>query len=103
MAFLGSSLARWSKFTVAKAMRPSRDSARAPAALYGLITPVTCGMRATRASMGAIRARTAGSLTLPCLAANTIWSLSPAWAGKSRLRRSVARWDSVPGSEKLVA
>jgi len=58
---------------------------------------------ATEASIGVIRARTAGSLTLPCLAANTIWSLSPAWAGKSRLSRSAARWDSVPGSEKFVA
>ena len=31
-ASLGSSLARWSKLTVAKAMRPSADTARAPPA-----------------------------------------------------------------------
>ncbi len=42
-AAVGSSFARWSKFTVAKAMLPSFDTALAPAAAYGLVTPVTCG------------------------------------------------------------
>src|SRR5438552_14779073 len=49
-----------------------------------------------------MRALTSGSVTEPRLAVHTIWSVSPAWAENSRLSRSVTRWDSVPGSVKLL-
>ena len=103
MADVGSWLARWSKLTVAKAMRPSLEIASDPAGLKGLITLLTCGTLATCRSIGEICARTPGASTRPEVARNTIWSVSPAWAGNSRSSRSSARWVSVPGSEKLVA
>ncbi len=41
----------------------------------------------------------AGERSVPCLACTTIWSLSPAWAGKSLVSTCRAFAESVPGSE----
>ena len=101
-AALGSALARSSKLTVAKPIVPSREIACWPAA-YGLTTLVTCGRRATRASVASIAARSAASVSVPVLAWNTIWSASPAWAGKLLCNRSTACCEPVPGSVKLLA
>ena len=43
----------------------------------------------------------AGERSVPCLACTTIWSLSPAWAGKSVVSTCWAFAESVPGSEAL--
>ena len=43
----------------------------------------------------------AGERSVPCLACTTIWSLSPAWAGKSVVSTCWAFAESVPGSELL--
>ena len=75
----------------------------APRGVYGLITPATCGNLLTRASSGAIAARTAGESIVPRETWKTIVSTSPLWAWNSRVSRSDARCDSVPGRLKLVA
>ena len=41
--------------------------------------------------------------SVPFLACTTIWSLSPAWAGKLALTMSWAWLESVAGNEKLFA
>ena len=56
-----------------------------------------------RASSGAITARVDGSVSLPARVRKTIWSASPACAGKRLWSRSTARCESVFGSEKLFA
>src|SRR6266508_4905127 len=56
-----------------------------------------------RTSTGAIAARVEASVSLPVRARKTIWSASPAWAGKRPWSRSAARCESVFGSEKLFA
>src|SRR6266508_5155255 len=56
-----------------------------------------------RTSSGAITARADASPSLPTRVRKTIWSASPAWAGKRLWSRSVARCESVFGSEKLFA
>ena len=43
----------------------------------------------------------AGERSVPCLACTTIWSLSPAWAGKWVVSTCRAFAESVPGSESL--
>ena len=43
----------------------------------------------------------AGERSVPCLACTTIWSLSPAWAGKWVVSTCWAFAESVPGSESL--
>src|SRR6266508_5388730 len=99
---LGSSFARWSNSTVAKPIVPSLERAFAPAA-YGPTTPATCGSRPIRPSSGAMTARAEASPSLPVRARKTIWSTSPACAGKRLWSRSTARCESVFGSEKLFA
>ena len=69
---------------VANAVRRSRETSTAPAAEYGLITLTTCGIVLTRASSGAIAARTCGASTLPRELWKTIVSTSPLWALNSR-------------------
>ena len=85
----------------AKAIVPSRDTARAPWGEYGLVTDTTWGRVATCANSACIVRWTAGSVT-PAGARNTIVAVSPDWLGKRSRRRSNARWESVPGSEKLA-
>src|SRR5436305_1080568 len=53
--------------------------------------------------MGAITARVDASASLPVRVRKTIWSASPACAGKRPCSRSTARCESVFGSEKLFA
>ena len=101
-AALGSALAVSSKFTVANAIFPSPEIAFWPAA-YGLTTLVTWGRPPTRFSVAVIAVRSAESVSLPVLAWNTIWSASPAWAGKWLCSRSTACCEFVPGSVKLLA
>ena len=43
----------------------------------------------------------AGERSVPCLACTTIWSLSPAWAGKWVVSTCRAFAESVPGSDSL--
>ncbi len=102
VAAFGRTFARWSKATVAKPIEPSREIARLPG-VNGLVTEVTCGSFATRASICSTSARTAGWASVPFGVWSTIWSESPDWAGKRLESRSAARWASVPGSEKLLA
>src|SRR5438445_1873705 len=56
-----------------------------------------------RTSIGAITARADASVSLPVRVRKTIWSASPACAGKRPWSRSTARCESVFGSEKLFA
>src|SRR3989442_16019042 len=56
-----------------------------------------------RASVGAITARADASVSLPVRVRKTIWSESPACAGKRLSSRLTARCESVLGSEKLFA
>src|SRR5580693_9918412 len=51
--------------------------------------------------MDVTAARAAGERSVPCLACTTIWSLSPAWAGKSVVSTCWAFAESVPVSEAL--
>ena len=74
-----------------------------PPAVYGLTTPVTCGSSATFASVVPIVARSAALLRVPVRAWKTIWSASPACAGKRLVSRLAACCDPVPGSVKLLA
>ncbi len=65
-ALFGSRLAFSSNTTVANAILPLADTdLPLPAPAYGLITLVTCGSCATCANIALMRARTAGSRTLP--------------------------------------
>ena len=64
---------------------------------------VTCGSRATRASVAPIVARSAALWSVPVRAWKTIWSASPACAGKRLVSRSTACCEPVPGSVKLLA
>src|SRR5579875_3849323 len=92
-----------SNTTVAKAILPSRLICCAALAPYGLTTARTWGTRATWASMAWARAITAGSVTLPDLAASTIWSVLPEAIGKSFCNSCRASADWVCGSWNLVA
>src|SRR6266536_6187342 len=56
-----------------------------------------------RTSTGSIAARADASVSLPVRVRKTIWSASPACAGKRPWSRSTARCESVFGSEKLLA
>src|SRR6266446_6096314 len=56
-----------------------------------------------RTSIGAITARADALVSLPVRVRKTIWSASPACAGKRLWSRSTARCESVFGSEKLFA
>ena len=102
IAAFGRTFARSSKFTVANAIWPSGETACAPAGEYGLTTPVTCGSACDlREHRRDLRAHRRFGDRCRCVA-KTIWSESPDCAGKSRLSRSTARCESVPGSEKLL-
>ncbi len=46
--------------------------------------------------------RTCGAVTLPARARKTIWSASPACAANRLCKRSTARCEEVPGSEKSL-
>ena len=98
VASLGSDGASSSKLTVAKPIPPPSATAPAPRS-YGLPTSLTCGSRATSRNIALTRARTPASCSEPPRTRKTIRSLSPDWAGNSRLSRSTVRWDSVPGAE----
>src|SRR5271169_3539367 len=102
-AGFGSAPAFSSKETVANATSPWGETCRAPTAEYGLDTAVTWGSAAICLSTGSMRARLAASVMLPVVVLKTIWSESPAWAGKFAFRRSIARWLCVPGREKLFS
>ena len=72
-----------------------------PCGEYGDTTWLTCGSRASFASIASTRARTAGSVTLaPPVVAITTRSVSPDCDGATDFRRSMARVDSVCGSLK---
>ena len=60
IAEIGRTLARWSKRTVAKPIVPSFEMRLPAFGSKGLVTPVTCGRRATPASIGATTERTRG-------------------------------------------
>ena len=76
-AALGTTFARWSKFTVANAIWPSRETSRDPAEEYGLMTALTCASLVICSRTGAMRARTAASVMVPLWTWKTIWSESP--------------------------
>ncbi len=97
----GRSFARASNVIVANATVPLGEICRAAPGAYGDTSRATCGRVATRASIGAIRSRTAGSVTRPELVATTIWSLSPAAFGDACCSRSSASVLCVPCSVKL--
>ncbi len=88
---------------MAKAVLRSLETSTAPALLYGLTTPATCGILATRSSTGVTALRTAGSSTLPFALWKTIVSTSPLWALNWLPSRSTTCWASVPGRLKSVA
>ena len=78
-------------------MVPLRLTWAAPRAEYGLITEATAGAWATLSSMAVIWSRTAGALTLPELARQTIVSWSPACPGNACSSRFCAAVEPVPG------
>ena len=98
-AAFGTFWAKASRLTVASPMVPSLLIW--PPAPYGEVTARTWGSRATRASMAVTAAWVAGVRRVPDLVCTTIWSVSPAWDGKSAFRMSSARLESVAGNEKL--
>jgi hypothetical protein len=60
-------------------------------------------MPVTRVSSGVTAFLIAGESTVPVEVWKTTVSRSPLCAGNSFVSRSMARWASVPGSEKFVA
>ncbi len=105
MTRLTSSLSSWlaclSKFSVAKAIRPSRLTVPRPPAAKGFATLATLGSVLSSSSSLSMRCRVAGSASVPESALKTTWLESPACWGNRSFRRSTACWDSLPLSEKL--
>jgi len=66
----------------------------------GLTTPATCGALATEAAAAFTASAFFGSVRVPRGAWMTIGLLPLAWAGKACSSASVARWLSVPGSDR---
>ena len=101
-ADLGSAFARLSKLTVAKAIVPSREIAccaggeRADHA--GHVRAAGRRLRVSRSD----RARSAASVSLPVRAWKTIWSASPACAGKRLVSRLTACCEPVPGQREVA-
>ena len=90
-----------SKVTLAKATRPEGAIWLAPRGPYGDEMRETCGCWAATVRTCSTWARTAGSVTRPCLTAMTIWSVSPEAFGALRWSRATASKLSVLGSLKL--
>src|SRR5919108_617781 len=90
------SIAGLSYWTVANAIRPSREI-DPPRCASGSPADVTCGCRRTCAIVARIAAARAESRSVPRSTLNTIVAVSPDCAGKREARRSYALWDWVPG------
>jgi hypothetical protein len=76
-------------------------SADAPCGVRGLITEATFGAFATSAAAWLTALAYLESVNLPFAACRTIGLVPFACAGDDLLSVSVARWLSVPGSERL--
>ena len=69
--------------------------------MSGLTTEATCGAFATSAAAWSTAFEYFASVSLPLWACSTIGLVPFAWSGKDRSSVSVARWLSVPGSDRL--
>ena len=88
-----------SKASVANAVRPSGLTV-GPRGSYGLVTPTTCGTRASAVRAWAKECLAAAPVT-PSSECTTTCAASTLCAGNRSLRASAARCDSAPGSRKV--
>ncbi len=87
--------------TLANATWPPGAICLLVAGVYGDTTVATSGTCRTLANSCSARARTAGSVTLPCDTATTSWSVSPEVRGVERCNSRMASKLPVWGSLKL--
>ncbi len=83
--------------TVAKPIEWSGASELANRGFVGLVTVATPGIFSSSATVRAMAAAVAGSVSEPEGAWKTTWAVASLAVGKSWLSTSTARWDSVPG------
>jgi len=75
--------------------------AEVPWGVSGLTTDATCGAFATSSAAWSTAFEYFASVSLPLWACRTIGLVPFAWSGKDRSSVSVARWESVPGSDRF--